>query len=89
MVRRSTRAGCSNQDKYLHSGIPEDEFCGPEGGACDYTYPVNTRKRARAALAYARHAPDPEGIRRCVMRIADLRGWLDPQTGKLIITRHS
>lgn len=28
--------------------------------------PVNTLKRARAALAYAHYAPNPEGIRKAV-----------------------
>ena len=75
--------GCSGQRKWIRSGISKEEFCGPEGGACPYTYPVNTRKRARAALAYARYAPDPEGIRECVRKKAQQKGWLDEQTGKI------
>lgn len=43
-------------------------FCGPSGGAPKKTYPVNTRKRGIAALAYARHAPNPSGIKKCVCR---------------------
>jgi len=43
-------------------------FCGPSGGAPKGTYPVDTRKRAIAAIAYARHAPNPAGIKKCVCR---------------------
>lgn len=43
-------------------------FCGPSGKAPKGTYPVNTLKRAKAALAYARNAPDPAGIKKCVCR---------------------
>ena len=60
------RKGCSNKGKY--KDVPSDLFCGPEGGSCPGTFPVNTTARARAALAYARYAPNPEGIRRCVKR---------------------
>lgn len=58
------KPGGSNKGKYPIVG----KFCGPAGGAPKGTYPVNTRKRAIAALAYARHAPNPAGIRRCVCR---------------------
>ena len=74
-------SGCSNRGKY--KDVPNSMFCGPEGGACPGTYPVNTPKRARAALSYARHAPNPEGIRRCTYRKANQQGWVDPTTGKL------
>jgi hypothetical protein len=58
------KPGGSNAGKYKTKG----PFCGPSGGAPKGTYPVNTRKRAVAALAYARHAPRPAGIKRCVCR---------------------
>jgi len=58
------KPGGSNAGKYKTKG----PFCGPAGGAPKGTYPVNTRKRAVAALAYARHAPRPAGIKRCVCR---------------------
>ena len=57
------KAGGSNAGKYK-SG----PFCGPAGGAPAGTYPVNTMKRARAALAYARNAPNPSGVKACVHR---------------------
>lgn len=65
--------GCSNAEKYKN--VPEDLFCGPEGGSCPGTFPVNTKRRSKAALAYARHAPNPEGIRQCVRRISAKKGW--------------
>lgn len=82
----SKSGGCSRQTKYIGKGIPEDRFCGEEGGSCPQTFPVNTPKRARAALAYSRHAPRPQGIRDCVHRIAEEEGWLDPSTGRLRMT---
>lgn len=77
-------SGCSNKGKY--SDVPPDMFCGPAGGACRGTYPVNTPQRARAALSYARHAPNPEGIRQCVYKKADEQGWMDHSTGRLIMS---
>lgn len=57
------KPGGSNVGKYK-----KGPFCGPSGGAPKGTYPVNTKKRAIAALAYARHAPNPAGIKKCVCR---------------------
>lgn len=57
------RPGGSNVGKY-----DKGPFCGPSGGTPSGTYPVNTRKRAIAAIAYARHAPNPSGIKACVCR---------------------
>lgn len=61
--RPQDRPGGSNVGKYKKS---EGPFCGPSGGAPAGSYPIGTLKRAKAALAYARHAPKPEGIRACV-----------------------
>lgn len=72
--RKKAKPGCSNQGKYKN--VPEHLFCGPEGGSCPGTYPVNSPGRARSALAYARHAPNPEGIRKCVRRIEKEKGWV-------------
>lgn len=60
------RAGGSNVGKY--KSVAKGSFCGPAGGAPQGSYPVNSKKRARAALAYAHNAPNPEGIKRCVRR---------------------
>jgi uncharacterized protein YdaT len=57
------KPGGSNEGKYK-SG----PFCGPSGGAPKGTYPVNTRARAIAAIAYARNAPNPAGIKGSVCR---------------------
>lgn len=61
--RPQDKPGGSNVGKYKTG-----PFCGPSGGAPKGSYPVNTRKRAVAALAYARHAPNPSGIKSCVCR---------------------
>ena len=57
------KPGGSNAGKYK-----KGPFCGPSGGAPKGTYPVNTRKRAISAIAYARNAPNPTGIKKCVCR---------------------
>ena len=57
------KPGGSNVGKYK-----KGPFCGPSGGAPEGSYPVNTRSRAIAAIAYARHAPNPAGIKKCVCR---------------------
>ena len=81
MSTRKAKSGCSNQGKYPN--VPAELFCGPAGGACPGTYPVNTPGRAIAAMSYARHAPNPEGIRACARKVAKAKGWTNPQTGKI------
>lgn len=54
--------GGSNVGKYSNV----DEFAGPSGGAPKGSYPINTKKRAISALAYAHNAPNPEGIKNAV-----------------------
>ena len=58
------RAGGSNYGEYKN--VKPSEFAGAAGGAPKYSYPINTMKRARAALAYAHNAPNPAGIKRKV-----------------------
>lgn len=60
------RPGGASVGKY--KSIKKGAFCGPSGGAPTGSYPVNTRKRAKAALAYARNAPRPAGIKACVRK---------------------
>lgn len=55
------KAGGSNVGKY--KGVPQKEMAGTAGGAPAGSYPINTRKRAKAALAYAHNAPNPAGIK--------------------------
>jgi hypothetical protein len=57
-----TKPGGSNVGRY--PGVTA--FAGPSGGAPKGSFPINTRARGRAALSYARHAPNPSGIRRAV-----------------------
>jgi len=61
-----SRQGRSNVSKYKKEGVSKDKFCGPAGDAVSGSYPVNTKKRCSAALSYARFAPNPCGIARCV-----------------------
>lgn len=56
------KAGGSNVGKYKDV----KSFAGPSGGAPSGSYPINTKKRAKAALAYAHNAPNPAGIKRAV-----------------------
>ena len=61
----------SGNKKYLK----DSDFCGPAGGAGSTKFPVNTEKRCRAALSYARTAPNPNGIVRCALKKAKKMGW--------------
>ena len=63
-ISEQDKPGGSNVGKY--KGVKK--FCGPSGEAPSGSFPVNTRKRAIAALSYARNAPNPAGIRKCVCR---------------------
>lgn len=58
------KPGGSNVGKYKK--VPEKDFAGTAGGAPKGSYPINTRKRAKAALAYAHNAPNPSGIKAAV-----------------------
>lgn len=58
------KPGGSNIGKY--KGVKKADFAGPAGGAPQGTYPINTKKRAKAALAYAHNAPNPSGIKKAV-----------------------
>lgn len=65
-AKMQQKAGGSNVGKY--KGVSKGKFCGPSGGAPSGSYPVDTAKRCRSALAYARNAPHPGGIKACVKR---------------------
>lgn len=60
----SKKPGSSSVGEYKE--VSKGKFCGASGGASKYSYPVNSKKRCHAALAYARNAPNPSGIRSCV-----------------------
>lgn len=53
--------GGSNVGKYKN--VSKKDFAGSAGGAPEGSYPINTEKRAKAALAYAKNAPNPAGIK--------------------------
>lgn len=55
--------------------INSNAFCGPAGGAGPRNFPVNSEKRCRAALSYARKAPNPCGIVKCALKKAKKHGW--------------
>lgn len=59
-----SKKGSSNAGVYKN--VKPSDFAGASGGASKFSYPINTLKRARAALAYAHNAPNPEGIRKKV-----------------------
>ena len=60
------KPGSSNVGEY--KTVKPSDFAGAAGGASKYSYPINTKKRAKAALAYAHNAPNPSGIKRAVRR---------------------
>lgn len=60
------KAGGSNVGKY--KSVSKENFAGTAGGAPAGSYPMNTLKRAKAALAYARNAPNPGGIKKAVYK---------------------
>jgi hypothetical protein len=58
------KPGGSNVGEYKN--LPASDFAGPAGGAPKGSYPINTKKRAKAALSYAHNAPNPAGIKKKV-----------------------
>lgn len=60
------KPGGSNVGEYKN--VKASDFAGPKGGAPKYSYPINTEKRAKAALAYAHNAPNPSGIKAAVYK---------------------
>jgi len=71
------KPGSSNSGEYTN--VSPANFAGRSGGASPYSFPINTIKRARNALARAHFAPSPEGICREVYK-----KWpeLDPKSKK-------
>jgi hypothetical protein len=61
-----SKKGSSSAGKY--KTVSPKEFAGKSGGADKFSFPINTLKRARNALARAHYAPNPEGIRSAVYR---------------------
>ena len=59
-----SKKGSSSAGKY--KTVAPKEFAGSAGGANKYSFPIDTLKRAKAALAYAHNAPNPGAIRKKV-----------------------
>lgn len=60
------RPGGSNTGTY--QDVSPKEFAGKAGGTSPYSYPINTRARAKAALKLAHNAPDEKGIKEAVYK---------------------
>ena len=58
----SKRPGASNIGEYKK--VAKGEFCGTTPG----TFPVNTAKRRKSALALAHNDPHPDKVKACVKR---------------------
>ena len=80
--KQVSRNGRSNVGRYR--GLPFHVFCGPAGGAAKGSFPVNSQRRCRAALSYARFAPRPCGISRCAMAKARQHGWKCGKSSSLV-----
>lgn len=61
-----SKPGSSNAGKY--KGVKPSNFAGSSGGASKYSFPINNKKRAKAALSYAHNAPNPSGIKNAVYK---------------------
>jgi len=80
------KPGGSNVGEYKN--VKKSDFAGPAGGAPKGSYPINTLKRAKAALAYAHNAPDPAGIKRAVYRkYPELAKRSDSPIAKKVVKR--
>jgi len=55
------KPGGSNVGKYKN--VKQADMAGTAGGAPKGSFPINTEKRAKAALSYSRNAPNPAGIK--------------------------
>ncbi len=66
LKKMKKKAGSSNVGKYKR--VKKTSFAGASGGASKYSFPINTLKRARNALARAHFAPNPAGIKRAVYK---------------------
>lgn len=60
------KPGSSNTGKY--KDVSPSEFAGAAGGSSKYSFPINTKKRAKSALKLAHNAPNPSGIKAKVLK---------------------
>lgn len=66
LAKMRKKPGSSNAGKYKK--VKLSNFAGAAGGSSPFSYPINTKKRAKAALSYAHNAPNPIGIKKKVYR---------------------
>jgi hypothetical protein len=77
--------GCGSLGKYKKSDGP---FCGIQGGACERTFPVGTKKRAINAVVRSVNAPNPAGIRKCATDYALKKGWITKEDKKRLLAKY-
>lgn len=65
-AKMRSKPGSSNVGKY--KTVSPKKFAGASGGANKYSFPIDSEKRAKAALSRAHFAPNPEGIKAKVYR---------------------
>lgn len=61
-----SKKGSSNAGKY--KTVKPKDFAGSSGGASKYSFPINTKARAKNALARAHFASNPAGIKAAVYK---------------------
>jgi hypothetical protein len=71
-----TRGASDNGRGRRHRRYPSSE--GPFCGTIEGTFPVNSRERGHAALAYRRYDTDPERVKHCVCERSKAKGWNFP-----------
>jgi hypothetical protein len=62
--------------KKSYKEIPLKHFCGTAAGKSQRSFPVDSPRKAVAALSKIRFANNKAGLKRCVYRIAKQEGWL-------------
>jgi 2-cysteine adaptor domain len=79
------RSGRKVYVKKEYREIPLNHFCGTAAGKSARSFPVNSPRRAVAALSKIRFAKNKIGLRKCVFAIAKKEGWL--HDGKIKLDR--
>lgn len=67
-TEQKMRKGKGSGSAGKYKTVSPKEFAGKSGGASKFSFPINSIKRARNALARAHFAPNPEGIKSAVYR---------------------
>lgn len=67
-VEEKMRKGKGSGSAGKYKTVSPKEFAGKSGGSSKFSFPINTIKRARNALARAHFAPNPAGIKAAVYR---------------------